>query len=202
MYTNPASMTAEQRHAIRASITRADFAMDYGPAAVYVREEAGRIVAAGFIGKATKAAWLYAFKTLQAAGACADKWAANVAESKAAVAKRRAEGAAFRHTLQVGDVLVCSWGYDQTNVDWYEVTARIGSTMVEVRKIAAESVQDGDMVGRCTPVRGKFTGAPFKARVQRGNSIRIASYATATPAEFVEIAGARVYRPERWTAYA
>lgn len=202
MYQNPASMTAEQRHAIRASKTRADFGMDYGPAAVYVREEAGRIVAAGFIGKAVKAAWCYAFKTMQAAGAYADEWAANVAASKAAVAKRRAESAAFRHTLQVGDVLVCSWGYDQTNVDWYEVTARIGSTMVEVRKIAAESVQDGDMSGRCTPVRGKFTAAPFKARVQHGNSIRITSYATATPADFVEIAGARVYRPMRWTAYA
>ena len=30
------------------------------------------------------------------------------------------------HTLKVGDVLYCSWGYDQTNVDYFKVSEVIG----------------------------------------------------------------------------
>jgi hypothetical protein len=49
------------------------------------------------------------------------------AEKKAAVA----EG----HGVQVGDIFVASWGYDQTNLNWYQVTKLIGKTMVEIREI-------------------------------------------------------------------
>ena len=35
-------------------------------------------------------------------------------------------GAAERDGLKVGDVLRSSWGYDQTNVDYYEVVELVG----------------------------------------------------------------------------
>lgn len=44
---------------------------------------------------------------------------------------------ANRHDYKPGDVLSAVWGYEQTNVDYYEVTAITPGT-VTVRKIASE----------------------------------------------------------------
>ena len=42
------------------------------------------------------------------------------------------------HSLRVGDILAASWGYEQTNVDLYQVVALKGRTMVSVRRCALE----------------------------------------------------------------
>jgi hypothetical protein len=44
-----------------------------------------------------------------------------------------------RHYPEPGDVLSCSWGYDQTNVDWYQVI-RATPSSIWIRKIRAEFV--------------------------------------------------------------
>lgn len=47
--------------------------------------------------------------------------------------------------VQVGDLFVCSWGYDQTNVDFVQVVALCGKSSVRVRpvqpKVAEETCQ-------------------------------------------------------------
>lgn len=200
--TDPRTLTAEQRHELRTSYSGASFAMDYGPCAVYVRDTGRGLSAYGFIGTATKAAWAYSFGSMRTLGEYADKWAQGVAATVAAKAERAAERASFRHTLVVGDVLVSVWGYDQTNVDYYQVTALIGSTMVEVREIASQSESSGDMTGESVPAPGNFIGKPIRARAQQGNRVRVRSCATAWPAEFCEVGGVRIYKARRWTAYA
>ena len=122
---------------------------------------------------------------------------------------RRAEKAAKRaagHKLKAGDVLRCSWGYDQTNIDYYEVTRLIGARMVEIRKIGAESVNDGGlaMTGDCVPRPGHYIGAPMRKAVSDydGQSVRIASYASAHKIEPREVGGVKVYPVDHWTAYA
>ena len=55
----------------------------------------------------------------------------------------------------VGDILVSSWGYEQTNVDFYEITEARGKT-VWLRRIAADSVDKGNMSGTVTPRPGDF----------------------------------------------
>jgi hypothetical protein len=42
--------------------------------------------------------------------------------------------------VKVGDIFYSSWGYDQTNIDYYMVTKLIGKTMVEI--VAIESKYD------------------------------------------------------------
>jgi len=54
------------------------------------------------------------------------------------------------HEVKVGDVFVESWGYDQTNVDAYQVT-RISPASVWIRPIATEIVGN-----RRRPVQGRF----------------------------------------------
>ena len=54
---------------------------------------------------------------------------------------------------KVGDILYDSWGYDQTNIDYYEVV-RTSKASVWIRSIAREMTDDGRHV---IPISGAFT---------------------------------------------
>lgn len=45
------------------------------------------------------------------------------------------------HTFKVGDIITNSWGYDQTNVDWYRVT-RTTEHYVWLKRVAANLQHD------------------------------------------------------------
>lgn len=59
--------------------------------------------------------------------------------------------------IEVDDVFENSWGYDQTNIDYYQVVA-VTAKAVKLRQIAAGHVEgsDGFMSDRCGPVRNVF----------------------------------------------
>jgi len=113
----------------------------------------------------------------------------NIRASENRRAKRREEAkkaAAKGQGVQVGHIFVSTWGYEQTNVDFFEVTALVGKTMVEVRKVASMDADHGTAAahwsGQCVPCPGEYIGEPTRHRVNRANgypSIRIESYATA-----------------------
>lgn len=79
--------------------------------------------------------------------------------------QRKAEA---KEKLQVGTLLHNSWGYDQTNCDFYQVTARTGCR-VELTPIAGEMVEgsEGFMSCRMKPVRDKFCGKPITKIIGR-----------------------------------
>lgn len=125
-----------------------------------------------FAGKCVKPIWHYQFKNEeQRAARVAEFFQQQVAlvayktERKAAEAEARAKG----HGLEVGHVLYTSWGYDQTNIDWYEVVEVVGPCTVKVAPIAATEVeQTGWLQGKVVPVTGKFTGKPMTVRAVNG----------------------------------
>ena len=84
-----------------------------------------------------------------------------------------------RHGLKVGDILYSSWGYDQTNVDFYEVVALVGTTMVEIRERRSSVVEDGMMSGKATLGEGFASEKTMKKKVGAGDSVKIESYAWA-----------------------
>lgn len=55
----------------------------------------------------------------------------------------------------VGDILCCSWGYDQTNIDYYQVVA-VTKASVKIREIAAQRVGGGTGYDEVAPVRDRF----------------------------------------------
>lgn len=60
--------------------------------------------------------------------------------------------------MKVGDILKCSWGYEQTNIDFYEVV-KATKAMVTVRKIAGRSWSEegySAMSGFVVPCPGEF----------------------------------------------
>lgn len=51
--------------------------------------------------------------------------------------------------LKVGDYLECSWGYDQTNIDYYKVVALVGKTMVSILPVSSKLAEsDNDVTSQ------------------------------------------------------
>jgi hypothetical protein len=88
-------------------------------------------------------------------------------DRKESTEKIKAERKAYDATKYwvVGDVVYNSWGYDQTNVDYYQVT-RVTKGCIWIRRIAANSSDRGQPGGgKCFPCRGEFTGEEIKKNV-------------------------------------
>lgn len=174
-------------------------------AVVYLGENYN--IAVGFVGKAQKPSFNYRFR-LESSRA---SWVADWLQKQDAAAAYRAEKKAERkaeaakpHNLKPGDILSSSWGYDQTNIDYYQVVGLIGSSMVYIREIGCESVQDGFMQGESVPCSGKFIGERMRKKVAAGgDSVKVRDWGVwARKMNPVIVAGMPIYRSQRWTAYA
>lgn len=85
-------------------------------------------------------------------------------------------------SVSVGDVFASSWGYEQTNVTFYQVLSLHGKKTVTVREIRAKSEYTDSMVGFKTPVLDDFTGECLKRQIKDlGDelAIKIEDYETA-----------------------
>ena len=77
-------------------------------------------------------------------------------------AKAAADLAAMLVRLQPGVILHYSWGYDQTQCEFYQVVSRTAKKVV-IREIRAETVPGSDhggMSDRRRPVKDDFVGEP------------------------------------------
>lgn len=89
--------------------------------------------------------------------------------------------------MNKGDILVSTWGYEQTNADFFEVV-EVSPKTVTVRPIASrEDYEAESMTGSAWPIPGAFRGEPMRRRpvpelwAGGGESIRITNYAYARP---------------------
>lgn len=90
-------------------------------------------------------------------------------EAVLALKAERRTAARKPHGFEIGHVLVASWGYEQTNVDWFEVTKIVSPTMIEVRPIRSMADHEGCDRGRTMPLIGEFKGEATRHRVTRGS---------------------------------
>src|SRR4029077_20462667 len=124
---------------------------------VYTHEASlGRFSAMGFAGKALKPTFHYRFSS-------ADRRAQYIAqffEGQARRIQRRKDSnearKAFQHAVKVGDVFYTSWGYDQTNVEYFQVVGLRGAKQVLVRAIGKHYEETGFMSGKSAPKPGDF----------------------------------------------
>lgn len=88
------------------------------------------------------------------------------ANAKAAAAEKLKEAASkMNHNYVVGSILYDSWGYEQTNVNFYQVI-EVKAKSVVIREIAAKSVkQTSADSGRCKPVANEFVGEPMVKKI-------------------------------------
>ena len=70
----------------------------------------------------------------------------------------------YQTDLKSGDILTDSWGYDQTNVEFYEVLEVKGGTVL-LQEIGQDYVETNFMSGETKPDRSKKVGKPIKKRI-------------------------------------
>ena len=110
----------------------------------------GRIIAKCFTNKSSKSRWYYQFKTYE-------NFKRKVREtiednnSSLKIKEERKKERLKPHTLKVGDILCSSWGYDQTNVDFYIVTEVVGKNSVKIAKVSNITEEETYHSDRVTP---------------------------------------------------
>lgn len=60
-----------------------------------------------------------------------------------------------KHGVKVGDLFYTSWGYDQTNIEWFQVVG-VTAAMATVRPIKGRIVEGGGWKGKSEPVKDEF----------------------------------------------
>jgi len=118
--------------------------------ACYAYERAGALYAIGFYGTAAKSSFHHRYRTEDARNLAIWNFRESVEQSVARRSKAQADRKAAVCTLKVGDIVNTSWGYDQTNVDFFVVT-RVSKSSAWVRPIASEVETTGNMSGRTWP---------------------------------------------------
>lgn len=139
------------------------------------------LYAKGYRGKSDKSAFYFKFRTQEEMDSHINSFFDAIAFRNKDKEARRAKKAAFKTTLKVGDILTSSWGYEQTNVDFYQVV-EVSPTekTVKIREINKESKGNGlFMQGTCVPVPNAFISAPMLKKVQPDNYINLNSFSCA-----------------------
>lgn len=93
---------------------------------------------------------------------------------------------------QPGAILYTSWGYEQTNIDFYIVLERKPRSVV-LQEIGQDKVQDGYDSGTCTPDPEHRIGEPFLKRLSKHGGVSFNSYS---------YCGLWDGQPKRWSSYA
>lgn len=148
---------------------------------VYYKEDAnGKPIAMGFAGKRTRPDFYYRFNSRDRLNDHLDQWQKNIASHNEYVAKQKAKRLQPT-TLKKGDILSGLWGYEQTNVTFYEVLKVVGKRSVEIQEIAQSLDWSGGPTAYATPVKGSFKEKPMRKMVQNGSYISINSYLSVDP---------------------
>ncbi len=80
----------------------------------------------------------------------------------------------LRAQIETGSILVASWGYDQTNVNFYQVIDTFGKFGLVLREICAETVEGSeqrDWSSRVRPLPGKWAQTAIFGEDDRGQIV-------------------------------
>lgn len=82
--------------------------------------------------------------------------------------------------IETNSILKSSWGYDQTNIDFYEVI-KVKNGWATIQKIGTDIVeQNGFLSESVVPATESKIGKPFRRKIhafQSGDYVGISSYA-------------------------
>jgi hypothetical protein len=112
---------------------------------VLVLKNEDRLIAVAWSGKRSKYDWYYRFRDKKQM----DKYISDYfckLEDRARLKierkeQKKKEKLEFFDSIQVGDIFVDSWGYDQTNVEFYKVTKKLKAS-IKVVQIGSKIVAD------------------------------------------------------------
>lgn len=156
----------------------------------------GRVSVQFFIGKQSKPDKYLAYKSRESANMAIEAFFDNLIrvyeykrqEKERQKLARQTAKAEFQGTI--GSVFVASWGYDQTNVDAYQITARINNQTVEVVEIGFEEVESQGFAAMSEKIKPLPVSAEkaakmpkLLARITAKDSIQVANKRSAGNAD-------------------
>lgn len=163
------------------------------------------LVAMGFSGKRSKPNWHIRFTSEQTKHKKISDSLANLLNHEETKAKRR-QARLAEHDVAVGDVFSCSWGWEQTNVEYFEVTALVGKNSCKARKIRQARESTGLDTGECAPLLGHYLDEEKTYRINcafNEPEIRIYSFANATRIKPIAVLGdKKIFQTANWSSYA
>lgn len=131
-------------------------------AIAYTYEMDNRFLAIAYKGKAIKPKWHCFYKSPEDRKIAIERFFDNLAneqqlkeEQREGKQKKRSE---LAKKIAPGTLLKGSWGYDQTNVDFYQITKKFSQFKVGIARIAEEEVPNSIQFDSCRvrPVKDKF----------------------------------------------
>jgi len=177
--------------------------------AVINMKTAMRFYATIFYGKQTKPVANYYYNTAERRDKAVKEYFEGRQKSQAFKTAAREARKAWVPTYKVGDIFYTSWGYDQTNVEWFQIVEIKGKHAV-LREIAGEYKATGWAMGNTTPLPGEFLkpryegddrGAPIR-RLMQEHGIKIDNVRTAWKAVPKMIGNVPVYGSHYTSSYA
>lgn len=144
-----------------------------------------------FAGKKSKSNYYHSYNTPQRAEESLISFI-NRLQSNFELTQAEKQKTKESHTLQVGDVLRSSYGYNMTLINYYQVIELVSKSSVIVRELKQQKSGEG-WSGKCAPVINEFIDEPVKMRVCAGNSIKFSSCQRAYKIEPKIIAGVKLY---------
>lgn len=178
-------------------------------AVAYIYESNGKPCARVFYGKQSQPVIKCYFTNAERRAAAVQQAFADRRDSLARKADRRKERTAWIPDYKVGEILHTNWGYDQTNVEYFEIIDVKGK-YVTLRELAQERTETGFMSGNCVPLPGKYLtprydgddrGVPIR-RLAQQHGIKIDDVRYAFRNRTETVAGVTVHRPLGWSSYA
>lgn len=117
-------------------------------------------------------------------------------------------------TVKVGDILYASWGFEQTNINFFKVVALKGKKSFIVREVCQERKDhEQGMCGNTYPVADEFKGGTSEVTV-RYNPVREGCVSISMPDGFGDVNklytlgydvnehGIRTYKGKEYSSYA
>ncbi len=129
-------------------------------------EKENKFYAMGYSGKRSKPDFNYRFKTLEHCEKYINDYLKTLTErsryKQEQADKKKEIRKNFKNPLQVGDIVYTSWGWEQTNIDFYQVVETVGKSTVKLRALCCEDVGNNQghfMSATKIPVKDKFWGS-------------------------------------------
>jgi len=143
---------------------------------VHTWSKDGKIFAVAYTGKQARPTWNYRFLTEANRAEKVNSFFDGIEARKKFRAVRHTERN-IPHAFQVDDILYASWGYDQTNIDFFQIVAVTQKT-VTFRKIC-QAVVDGTCGFMCENViasKNEWLNDKIYTRPAHGDCFAFAEY--------------------------
>jgi len=169
-------------------------------------KNAGKVGAAIFYGKQAAPIANYIYRDEARRAAAIGSAFESRRKSLAFKAERKAKRVAWVPDYKVGELLKTHWGYDQTNIEYFEVVEVKGKHVI-LREIGQETVQTGRDQGKCVPMPGQYlksryedddAGQPLR-RLAQESGVRLCNVRWASRCKPTMVGTVPVYAPEYYS---